>query len=122
MENANSLFFTVIVREDRLIPAMHFNFEEAKETLLALLNGNFNIETDDAFIFVCEKQGQGTPVFNYRSHLNNEDLTIPAEKETHVKVLFSCPKCKSGEGTIVQDKEEKVVIICKDCQNSEPVY
>ncbi|MFJ7308849.1 hypothetical protein [Peribacillus frigoritolerans] len=58
---------SVIIKQDAVTTALAFDYDKAKETLIRVLQGNFNIQTDDASIYMSEKPGEAMPVFSYRA-------------------------------------------------------
>lgn len=122
MKTINALFTSVIVKHDSITAALHFDYDEAEKTMLHILPGNFNPRTDDALIFTNTVPGEGTPVFNYRAYLNDEEKPQrPTGKENrNVKIFFECPKCPSTSGSLKADEEGDIVMVCKEC--STPVF
>lgn len=121
MKTINAIFTSVIVKEE-ITTAMHFDYEEAKDTMLRILHNNFNVQTDDAIIYMSEHPGEAVPIFNYRAFLNNEEQAeLPAGKyNENVKVFFECPRCSSTDGEMRADEDGDIIMKCKEC--STPVF
>lgn len=123
MKAENALYVSVIVRKDRVDVAGNFDYREAKEDIVKMLDIQFDKQNDDGLIFKIEKGGPSEPIFNYRAYLNKEvDKYKPEPKSNqHVKIFFECPKCHSHEFKIVQDEDGDFFAKCKnkECNHHE---
>lgn len=82
MDMTKPLYASVFIR-DTITVAVSTDYSDAKETMINLLQDNFNPKTDDALIFKHEGEGEGEAVFNYRAYLNGEEQPEPAsDKQT----------------------------------------
>lgn len=120
MQTTNPLYTSIIVTEKEIISALHFDYEEAKQSMKSIFKGQFNPLTDDGLIFENTKAGEGKPVFSYRAFLNGEkEPTIHHAKENkHVKIYFECPKCKGTKGKLKPDEDQDLFMICSNCNTS----
>ena len=75
------LYASVFIR-DEITVALSEDFADAKETMVNMLQEDFDTMKDDALIFKHEGQGQGEAVFNYRAYLNGEEQPEPQTNKT----------------------------------------
>lgn len=124
MKTINAFYISVIVKENVITAAAHFNYMEAVETMISMLSLDFNIKTDDAIIYEFTKPGEGTPVFNFRAYLNDEEKPErPTGKENrYVKIFFQCPECLCNEGKLKADEDGDIVMECKRCSSTQLVH
>jgi Zn finger protein HypA/HybF involved in hydrogenase expression len=117
MKTINALFISSIIREDSVTTAVHFDYEEARETMIHMLDIRFDLQNDDGLIFEARKEGEATPIFSYRAYLNGEnEPEREVEKENKaVKIFFNCPKCHSTEGKLKVDEDSDLVMECIHC-------
>lgn len=123
MKTINPLYISVFVSEDDLTCALNFDYKEAENTMISMLTNTFNVQSDDALIYVCEQPGEAKPVFSYRAYLNDEEKQeLPVGKENrHVKIFFECPKCPSTNGRLKVDEDGDILMLCKECNHPVPV-
>lgn len=119
MKTINHLYISVFVTDRDVTCALNFDYEEAETTMIRMLQHKFDVQTDDALIFVCEHPGEAQPIFSYRAYLNDEDkIELPVGKENkHVKIFFDCPKCPSTAGTLKTDEDGDIVMTCNKCNH-----
>lgn len=123
MKAENALFISVIIRNDAVSVTDSFNFSEAKENMINMLNIYFNHRTDEGLIFKSEGEGKTDAIFNYRAYLNKEPdhYEQPQKENRNIKIFFECPKCHGHEFKIVPDEDGDLFANCKnkECNHYE---
>lgn len=125
MKTANELFVTVILRQEVLTSQVHFVYEDAKKYLLEEIGKSpFELNFDDAIIFLHDGSGTGEAVFNYRAYMNGEPdrYTPPLKENKYVKRYFECPYCKCKNSSVQVDRDGDMVSTCLDCKKDIPFY
>lgn len=121
MKAENELFISVIVREDAISVVGSYDYTDAKDNMVNMLNVYFNPQTDEGIIYKFDKPGTTEAVFNYRAHLNKEaDHYVPSQKANkNIKIFFECPKCHGHKFKIVPDEDGDFLANCSNCNHYE---